>query len=259
MSRRRKPEAEAGGTGCPLWMMTFGDCMSLLVTFFVMLIAFSNMEQAKLVEMIGAMRGALGAVPLPFKDMDDIHSSAARRNISGSRADPKYLSLDELSAMLPSFDVNVKESADDDAAGSDDSFLVRMLDEGLAIILQTDNLFAPGSAELNKEYRALWQMISNFLSERENEIRITAVVPRSARVNSATARTIWGLGLERTQTVNNVLENDYGFAPSRFSLGMRFSDPDKGEDEMEFIEIVIMGRPLMTDIADEDLFLREMW
>ena len=28
--------------GCPGWMMTFGDCMSLLVTFFVMLMSASE-------------------------------------------------------------------------------------------------------------------------------------------------------------------------------------------------------------------------
>ena len=41
--------------GCPGWMMTFGDCMSLLVTFFVMMIAFSSMEEERLAAMIGVL------------------------------------------------------------------------------------------------------------------------------------------------------------------------------------------------------------
>ena len=62
MSSKRELPAKRPPAGCPGWMMTFGDCMSLLVTFFVMMIAFSSMEEAKLAAMIGILRGAFGIV-----------------------------------------------------------------------------------------------------------------------------------------------------------------------------------------------------
>ncbi|HEX4407273.1 MAG TPA: flagellar motor protein MotB [Xanthobacteraceae bacterium] len=53
----RKKEAHGGGHG---WFVTFADLMGLLVSFFVMLVAFSNQDQQKLQMVAGSMRDAFG-------------------------------------------------------------------------------------------------------------------------------------------------------------------------------------------------------
>ncbi len=53
----RKKEAPHGGHG---WFVTFADLMGLLVSFFVMLVAFSNQDQQKLQIVAGSMRDAFG-------------------------------------------------------------------------------------------------------------------------------------------------------------------------------------------------------
>ena len=53
----RKKEAHGGGHG---WFVTFADLMGLLVSFFVMLVAFSNQDQQKLQIVAGSMRDAFG-------------------------------------------------------------------------------------------------------------------------------------------------------------------------------------------------------
>ena len=53
----RRKEAHAGGHG---WFVTFADLMGLLVSFFVMLVAFSTQDQAKLQVVAGSMRDAFG-------------------------------------------------------------------------------------------------------------------------------------------------------------------------------------------------------
>src|SRR5258708_11159904 len=47
----------AGGHG---WFVTFADLMALLVAFFVMLVAYSTQDQAKLQVVAGSMRDAFG-------------------------------------------------------------------------------------------------------------------------------------------------------------------------------------------------------
>ena len=47
----------AGGHG---WFVTFADLMGLLMSFFVMLVAFSTQDQAKLQVVAGSMRDAFG-------------------------------------------------------------------------------------------------------------------------------------------------------------------------------------------------------
>ena len=54
MARRKEAH---GGHG---WFVTFADLMGLLVSFFVMLVAFSNQDQKKLQIVAGSMRDAFG-------------------------------------------------------------------------------------------------------------------------------------------------------------------------------------------------------
>jgi chemotaxis protein MotB len=46
--------------GAPAWMATFGDMMSLLVTFFVLLLSFANTNVVKFKMAMGSMKEALG-------------------------------------------------------------------------------------------------------------------------------------------------------------------------------------------------------
>ena len=54
---RRKEAGHGGGHG---WFVTFADLMGLLVSFFVMLVAFSTQDQNKLQVVAGSMRDAFG-------------------------------------------------------------------------------------------------------------------------------------------------------------------------------------------------------
>jgi len=54
---RKKHDGHAGGHG---WFVTFADLMGLLMSFFVMLVAFSTQDQQKLKIVAGSMREAFG-------------------------------------------------------------------------------------------------------------------------------------------------------------------------------------------------------
>ena len=56
MAKKKRAQAH-GGHG---WFVTFADLMGLLVSFFVMLVAFSTQDQAKLNIVAGSMREAFG-------------------------------------------------------------------------------------------------------------------------------------------------------------------------------------------------------
>src|SRR5271165_7168187 len=53
----RRKEAHGGGHG---WFVTVADLMGLLVSFFVMLVAFSNQDARKVQVATGSMREAFG-------------------------------------------------------------------------------------------------------------------------------------------------------------------------------------------------------
>ncbi len=54
---KKKGAGHAGGHG---WFVTFADLMGLLMSFFVMLVAFSNQDEHKLQIVAGSMRDAFG-------------------------------------------------------------------------------------------------------------------------------------------------------------------------------------------------------
>jgi chemotaxis protein MotB len=57
MAKKKRGAAHAGGHG---WFVTFADLMGLMMSFFVMLVAFSNQDQQKLKIVAGSMRDAFG-------------------------------------------------------------------------------------------------------------------------------------------------------------------------------------------------------
>src|SRR5437868_6493820 len=56
MAKKKRAE-EHGGHG---WFVTFADLMALLLSYFVMLVAFSNQDSDKLKIVAGSMRDAFG-------------------------------------------------------------------------------------------------------------------------------------------------------------------------------------------------------
>ena len=46
--------------GLPGWVMTYGDMMSLLLTFFVLIVSFSSMQEAKFKDAALSLRQAFG-------------------------------------------------------------------------------------------------------------------------------------------------------------------------------------------------------
>lgn len=55
--------------GAPKWVVTFGDLMSLLLCFFVLLLSFSNMDRQKYKQVAGSLEKAFG-VQRKLKVMD---------------------------------------------------------------------------------------------------------------------------------------------------------------------------------------------
>src|SRR3982751_6171166 len=57
MAKKKRGDSHGGGHG---WFVTFADLMGLMMSFFVMLVAFSTQDAAKLKMVAGSMRDAFG-------------------------------------------------------------------------------------------------------------------------------------------------------------------------------------------------------
>lgn len=267
MSKKKPPlPAKRAPAGCPGWMMTFGDCMSLLVTFFVMLIAFSSMEEAKLAALIGVLQGAFGSVEMldafgaverkAITDTEVLATDEAEHSIRGESDSLHFLTPDEMAEAVPDF---INEIRPHGVELLSDRILIQMLDEGLSIVLGTTNLFQEGSAAWQRDFHPLWQGIGELLQGRDNEIRITSVTSASAPVQRNVAATSWGLGIVRADRIAQELQAALKSPAARFGIGVQVYDDESASAPNDHVEIMIMERARVKDVGSEAAWPKGMW
>ncbi len=59
MPRTRKKKEEPRSPGAPAWMVTYGDMMTLLMVFFVLIVSFSTVEIIRFRAAMGSFQGAI--------------------------------------------------------------------------------------------------------------------------------------------------------------------------------------------------------
>ena len=64
--KEKKPKTPKGPKGVPAYMLTYGDMMTLLVCFFVLIISMSTMEVEKIKQAAASLKGAFST--FPFQD-----------------------------------------------------------------------------------------------------------------------------------------------------------------------------------------------
>ncbi len=109
MSKKRKRKQEAEG-GSADWLMTFADVLTLLITFFVLLISMSSMDSKKLkqtssffmgaVGNLGAGKGRSTALMIDPRDSRPMPRPSLRKVKNGVGASPQAGDTDELSRLL---------------------------------------------------------------------------------------------------------------------------------------------------------------
>jgi len=85
MGRSKKDASPEEAPGAPLWMVTFSDCMNLLLTFFVLLVTFSAFgpeQQERIMNFGNAMRSVFGT-PVDAGGGKDRSSVVENRQIVG--------------------------------------------------------------------------------------------------------------------------------------------------------------------------------
>lgn len=242
----RRKEAPHGGHG---WFVTFADLMGLLVSFFVMLVAFSNQDARKMQAVAGSMRDAFGVQKdVRFSGVVESQGLPTRPRIrNAAHIQP------EDSSITPTPDEQGSKSEHDDAFELASASLRQALQNlpelteaanhitveetgaGLNIdIVDQDgsSMFAEGSKEPYDRTRRLIQQIAGPLKATPYRISIighTAGAEASALPNYGP----WNLSADRASTVRQILEEEgYPSANIDKVAGRADADPLFPEDPM---------------------------
>jgi chemotaxis protein MotB len=160
-----------GGKKCPDcpkclpgWLAAFGDLMSLLLCFFVLLLSMSTMDAKKISEAIGSLSGAMSVL----EGSTQTEVSPERR----MQATP-IESQSETAEMVNRITQATIDANEMMEKGHGPTISVEEAVEGFMIELPSSLLFKPGSAQIENEDALLFlKRIALIIGEMPNDIEV---------------------------------------------------------------------------------------
>jgi chemotaxis protein MotB len=223
----RRKEAHGGGHG---WFVTFADLMGLLVSFFVMLVAFSNQDQQKLQIVAGSMRDAFGVQNnVRYSGVIDVDGlptrpklkNTARIKPEDASANPtpddqdhnrQYgakISADKAFALATA---SLRQALQDmpELEEASKHIMVEETKEGLNIELvdqEGRSMFAEGSKEPYERTRRIIEKLAIPLKAVPYRVAITGHTSAS-KTPSQSDYGPWNLSVDRANSVRQILEEE---------------------------------------------------
>ena len=219
---------EGGGGGAPAWMTTYGDMITLLLCFFVILLTMMEMRKDKVTRTSRQFQKQFGVLPAyraqqqVFKQpqtMTDIQAFVLRRGPKGKTTSVK----------------TIRE------------------DQRTAITIGGTELFRPDSAELTPQGKQMLQEdIAPTLRGYQNRIDVRGHTASSGYEDG------WYLGFQRAYAVMSYLSEEGKISKRRFRVtSCADNEPiasnltPKGREQNRRVEI-IMTEEFIKDIDESD-------
>ncbi|MEA1973192.1 MAG: OmpA family protein [Candidatus Cloacimonadota bacterium] len=189
--------------GAPEYMATYGDMMTLLVTFFVLLISYSSMQEAKFSSAMISIRGALGV-------MKASATSKVRPQVTPF-FDSKTGEIDyDIKQIIEQLDEETKKS------GTHENVKITYEEGKIHFRISTPMLYSSGNANLKESSFKALDLIAKVLEKSSYEIRIeghTDNVP----IHTAKFPSNWELSTERAMSIVRRFVNQ-NVSPERFQV-----------------------------------------
>lgn len=229
--------------GAPKWVVTFGDLMSLLLCFFVLLLSFSEMDRSKYKQVAGSLEKAFGVqrnvrvmdMPKGMKiiamDFDqDIIELRIREDLGKE--------IDELlETQLEEFKDQIAMEA------SEDQVIIRLMGE---------STFDSGSVEIREKLKPLLINVAKILENDNGDIIIAGHTDNVPLRTGGPYKTNLRLSSARAAIVAEFILSHSGIDPKRIST-MGFgefrpiasNDTARGREMNRRVEIILGGLPTL--------------
>ncbi|MBN2270470.1 MAG: hypothetical protein JXN61_07645 [Sedimentisphaerales bacterium] len=208
--REQKPEPQYAD-GAPEWMVTFSDCMTLLLTFFVLLLSFSSFDDKVFYNLkVIYSRGLATISPITRSNRDAIvqNESAITAVEELSKGSEKKTSekgtRDALLSEKPLVDIN----------------------GGKVILIASEKVFWAKGEAISPSGRSILSLVASFLSKVPNRVVISEHGPDDGTGNEH-------YGLTRAWAVSQYLVEVHGLDGRRFSISAASTLPPNGLDGKE--------------------------
>lgn len=238
----RKKKSEGGG-GAPEWLVTYGDLMSLLLTFFVLLLSFSTISEEDFNQAMMSLQGAFSFLPrfsgvvsniprLRQQQQESVHNVARR-----------------LRRRIQVLGLEREVKIDYDARG------------GLKISFPDSILFEPGSAELKSDVLPLLDDVSAILNEMPDTfVEVRGHTDNTPPLAGSPYRDNFDLSYARADAVGRWMIGRNGIASERFELvacgagqPVAPNDTEEGRKANRRVDIYVRGLVDKAKIETEEV------
>lgn len=162
MAKNKCPDCE---TCLPAWLAAFGDLMSLLLCFFVLLLSMSSMDAKKISEAIGSLSGAMSVLEGGTK------TEISKQRIQESTP---IEAQDETSEAVNRVAQAVIDANEMMEKGHGPAISVEEAQEGFVIELPASLLFKSGSATIENEDAILFlKRVALIVEELPNSMQVS--------------------------------------------------------------------------------------
>lgn len=205
MARRAQEKCPDCPPAAPAWLTTFSDLMSLLLTFFVLLLSMSSTSAGDFKKAIGSLQGALGVLsgePILTSPIE-MHVPIVRGDITEARPtlnDAKVEIEKEIEAENQTENVEVVQTA-----------------EGITIRIRDNAIFDSGGADIKGDLLPLLNKIGGVLAQMsDNSVEIEGHTDDVPIHNDTFPNNFWLSGA-RAQNVLDLFADVVGIAPERLA------------------------------------------
>lgn len=217
--------------GAPAWIVTFSDLMSLLMTFFVLLLSFSTISEEDFKDAMLSLRDAFGV----FEGQPSIMNLSAQNRRRETSAAAKLARQMRQKMLVEGIAKQVK--IEYDAVG------------GLKLSLPGGVLFASGEAALKPEAYALLQTVAEGLEELPDAFIEVRGHTDAAPVSEASGfRDNFELSYYRADAVARYLYTTGGLEARQFEItalgpyhAKATNDTAEGREANRRVEIFVRG------------------
>lgn len=252
MSRRKKESGSSGPPPGAPWLATYGDMVTLLLCFFVLLQSFSTIEEKKLKEVLSSIQGAFGVavsggsvLPMgngPMPGSSGGNDMAATNNSSDpfEHAPPQELGEDMVETGKYLAELLKAETESGQVQVTPD-------ERGLVIRVLEPLLFERGRAQVRAEAEPTISKLAKALTGMANSIVIeghTCDLP----IETQEYPSNWELSVARAVGVTRKLVDGYRISPQRLApTGYAEYRPvvantsERNRTQNRRVDIVILG------------------
>ncbi len=201
-------QEEDEAPGIPEWVVTFGDMMSLLLTFFIMLVSISEIKQDEQYQaLVESIRKQFG------------HDASIAAMVPGD-AKPRNSKIANQASMGRAKRYNMMRGGDKVRAPVGDHPRVRVVRPGTRTAVGTVITFDENSVVLTEQDKRDLQVLGLEIGGKPQKIEVRGHTSGAPLPTNSPFADHWELAFRRAKAVATFLINDLGIESQRIRIGV---------------------------------------